>query len=268
MVGMIGRKQLSEALYLSCVENYFLAWMAQMYPVERLYAQSFVGMRRVFADFSANAKYDDYSAVPRIQDTAERTGIVSHAFYGDCSVSDVETLVREQKDNELCIVRVNRIFQELYKRIPWREDHFLCIGRDFRWINQYPLSEGQFSADQFARFFGNAVIVYRAEDLSLLPHDENTPRIAGQMDFTFSVPSAMRAVEDAVGILRITRRRLEKFYQGNAAEFVLKEEVRMLDQLFLRIGLERIRGMTDTQKLHAEFVQIAALEKKLKETMA
>ena len=69
---MIGKKELSEALALSCVEKYFLAWLKSEYDVSSLYGYSFVEIKRVLEDFAKGARYEDYRSVPRVQPPVPR----------------------------------------------------------------------------------------------------------------------------------------------------------------------------------------------------
>ena len=48
----ITKKDVMEALGLSCVENYFLAWLKQYYDVTKLYRYSFIGIDELFQSFS------------------------------------------------------------------------------------------------------------------------------------------------------------------------------------------------------------------------
>ena len=61
----------------------------------------------------------------------------------------------------------------------------------------------------------------------------------------------------------------ESFLSGGAGiEDILNGEILFLDKLYLRIGLERIRGGMDTQKFYSDFERIVASEKKLKEIIS
>lgn len=71
---MITKREITEALALSCVESYFLAWLAKRFDVSKLYGESFVPIGQVFDDFAQGAKYEAYEGVPRIQETAEKAG--------------------------------------------------------------------------------------------------------------------------------------------------------------------------------------------------
>ena len=46
---MLGKKELSETLGLSCVEKYFAAWLCKFTDVAKLYGASFVSMAQVLA---------------------------------------------------------------------------------------------------------------------------------------------------------------------------------------------------------------------------
>ena len=65
---MINKKEISEALALSCVESYFLAWLGKYYDVSNLYGHSFISLKQAFDDFSHGAMYQNYCYLPRLQD--------------------------------------------------------------------------------------------------------------------------------------------------------------------------------------------------------
>ena len=78
---MISKIEITNTLSLSCVENYFLAWLNEYYDVSNLYGQSYIPIERIFDDFSHGATYENYCSIPRLQDIAEEVGIVSHCYY-------------------------------------------------------------------------------------------------------------------------------------------------------------------------------------------
>ena len=52
---MITKKEISETLSLSCVENYFLAWLNRYYDVTKLYGNSSISLKQAFDDFANGA---------------------------------------------------------------------------------------------------------------------------------------------------------------------------------------------------------------------
>ena len=80
---MLTQKELTEVFYLSCVENYFLAWLNKYYDISKLYGTEFISLSKVFNDFSNGATYENYINNKRIQDIAEDYGITIHEYYNN-----------------------------------------------------------------------------------------------------------------------------------------------------------------------------------------
>lgn len=124
----ITKRDVADTLYLSCVENYFLAWLGKIYDVTKLYGSSFVGIGQIFDDFSRGATYENYCNIPRLQDVAEEYGIVRHE-YKRCSAKDAVRVLREQPKSTLSLARVNMNFFEGYKRASWPGGSLYLPGR-------------------------------------------------------------------------------------------------------------------------------------------
>lgn len=271
---MLGKKELSETLGLSCVEKYFAAWLRKFTDVAKLYGASFVSMAQVLDDFAHGATYQNYCYLPRLQDIAEEYGIVSHE-YVPCSAKRAEEILRELSPDALGLIRVNTSFFTEFKRSSWREDHYVCVNGDLKWINEYPLSEGVFTAERFAQVYDGAVCVYKTARLDNCPDDLATQAILKQ-DFSDSAfPLSLDKAEEAAGVLRMTRKRLEKFYEAkeNVRE-VLSKENALLDRIYFNIRLRLIReerGEKADSAAHGEIRKsmkaVAEFEKKLREEL-
>lgn len=267
---MIDKKELSEALGLSCVENYFLAWLNERYEVKKLYGNSFVSAGQVFDDFSRGATYENYCHIPRLQDIAEDYGIVKHKYLPCGSKAALEA-IRSQNTDELCLVRVNTRFFLNRKRASWREDHYICVDKDLRWINEYPLSEGAFTEEGFSEVYDGGLCIYSFGDLTAEPADECTEKIRRQ-SFETLPKIGLQRYEGAVGILRITRKRLRGYYSENEeVEKVLKEEIPLLNKLYFKARMKQIKQLKCGREEHfsteEEMREIVEYEKKLKEAM-
>lgn len=120
---MITKREITEALALSCVESYFLAWLAKRFDVSKLYGESFVPIGQVFDDFAQGAKYEAYEGVPRIQETAEKAGIAAHVYSVfpmgvPGSREKLAECLKNQREEDLCLMHVNEAFFAEYKRKP------------------------------------------------------------------------------------------------------------------------------------------------------
>ncbi len=238
---MVTKRAVSDALGLSCVEYYYLSWLSQYYPVEKLFAQSFVPVKKVLNDFSSGSKYELYDGIPRVQDTAEYCGVTDHEFR-TLSCEQALKYISAQGYYDLCIVRVNDAFFENSKRRAWREDHYVAVDKKLGWVNEYPLSEGTFTDDEFERVYGGATCCFFLKDLKAEPNDEVTDKIIRQDFGGINADISAEAFESALGILRVTRKRMQRFYKGNirVAE-VLSEENMLLDRLYFAACMKRIK---------------------------
>lgn len=238
---MVTKRAVSDALGLSCVEYYFLAWLSQYYQVERLYAQSFVPVKQVFEDFAHGSRYESYGGIPRVQDTAERYDITGHGFY-EVPADKARKQIATQGRDELCVVRVNDAFFENSKRRAWRDDHYVAADGKLGWVNEYPLSDGTFTESEFDRMYGGAVCMFFLKDLKAEPNDEVTDKIAGQDFDGINTDISAEAFERALGILRVTRKRLQRFYRNNTrVKDILSEENMLLDRLYFTACIKRIK---------------------------
>lgn len=238
---MLTKKEISEALALSCVESYFLAWLKRYYDVKKLYGNSFVGLKQVFDDFSHGAMYQNYCDIPRLQDIAEENGIVEHKYHS-CGGEEAIVLLNSQPQDALCLIRVNTAFFTGFKRSSWREDHYICVDKDLKWINQYPLSEGAFTKERFLEVYDGAVCIYRLADTTQAPTDCIALQYKAQ-DFSIQdLPKGLGELESAIGILRVSRKRLEEFFAENTVirELLHKENVCM-DKIYFQIHLRRLK---------------------------
>lgn len=272
---MLSKNEIANALGLSCVEKYFLPWLEKNYDITALYGSSFVSLSQVFDDFAHGAAYENYGYLPRLQNTAEDYGIVSHRYIV-CSAEEAINKIKNADKERLCLIRVNTEFFVNFKRASWREDHYVYVNGDMDWINEYPLSSGRFGKDGFAAVYDGAMCEYKKEDLSVVPPETATNGFISQtFDFT-GLPASIGKLEAAVGILRVTRKRLEKFYKDKSGiADLLRAENLILDKLYFDLHISAVRNrLSDAEKtdyakklLSGCLDEIIASEKKIAEEL-
>ena len=244
---MLTKKEISETLGLSCVEYYFLAWLKKYYDITKLYGHSFISLGQVFDDFSHGATYQNYCYLPRLQDVAEEYGVVEHMFYA-CSGSEALELLRKQSQDVLCMIRVNTSFFTGFKRSSWREDHYVCVNDKLEWINEYPLSEGRFTVENFLQVYDGGVCIYRLNDASVSVPDFASEGFRTQLFRVKDLPTSLGALESAIGILRVTRKRLEKYYvDKEGVRALLHKENVFLDKLYFDVHLRRLQELKNVE---------------------
>ena len=81
------------------------------------------------------------------------------------------------------------------------------------------------------------------------------------------IPNKLCDLESAVGILRITRKRLKEYYKDNILAYtVLTEEVDLLDKLYLQIRRDILKGNLN-KNFKDSIDSIIFFEKKLCEVL-
>lgn len=268
---MISRKELTETLSLSCIESYFLAWLAKYYDITKLYGHSFIPLKRVFTDFVGGARYENYRGVPRIQDRAEDCGITAHEFYplperSAWTGEEALKYVRTADENNLCLIRVNEKFFDDSKLRAWRDDHYICVDKNLHWANQYPLSEGNFSEERFKEIFGGAVCAYFCNDTTKEMPDDNKEGIKNQKDFEINCSLTLMQLESAVGIMRMTRARMSEYYaeQLKVSE-LYKAEVNILNKMYFDIHRKLLRQGNELIDVSGIIEELSAIERKIAE---
>ena len=263
---MMNKNDLLNQLHLSCVENYFLAWLSKYYDVSKLYGLEFRSVVDILDDFSKDITYENYYKISRIQDLAKKYNIVNKMVFSN-NAYDALSIIENLDDNSLCLMKVNNLFYKELPRTPWRDDHFILVDSKLNWINQYPLSEGTFTYGDYVRCYDNLLLIYQINDLTISLEDEITSKIKNQLFNLKGIPAKLSDLESAVGILRITRKRLKEYYKDNILAYtVLTEEVDLLDKLYLQIRRDILKGNLN-KNFKDSIDSIVFFEKKLCEVL-
>ena len=263
---MMNKSDLTKQLYLSCVENYFLAWLSKYYDVSNLYSVEFRSVVNILNDFTCDISYENYNMIKRLQDISEEYQITSHTLF-TYNVDELYEYLEEVRSNDLILIRVNQKFINKYLRQSWRDDHYIVIDKNLRWINQFPLSLGTFTYDELKEYYDNQVLTYKLNYIKFKPMDHITSLIINQKFNLKGIPVKLNDLESAIGVIRITRKRLKEYYKDNTLAYaVLTEEVDLLDKLYLQIRRDILKG-NFTKNFKDSIDSIIFFEKKLCEVL-
>jgi hypothetical protein len=271
----MNKEELSKALSISCVENYFLVWAKEYFDIRELYYQSFLPMNEIISDFlQNNAEYADYKKLKRIQDLAEDAGFTTHTLY--------ENLITGNFYNNLVLMRVNKSFFESSKLVPWRSDHYICINKDdcgFKCINNYPLGLIDLSAEDLQKYFDKAVLSYAFKDCARQEylsekHEAAFDRIIGsESGFEITENYNLKNLRDALGILKVSRKRTYEWLKlmNERKQFLLDDEIcgifkkniSDIEKLFMHIELSIIRNKADYEYIKTKLEEINGTEKQI-----
>lgn len=219
-------KEISKINYLSCVEAYFGAWIEDYVPVAAFYQNSYIPWGQIVNDFSnSEVSYANYTGIERIQDFAERIGFVSHKKTREIPIS-------LDKKN-LTLVSVNDKFFKSVK--PWRSDHYIAINKygtkEISYINEYPLEEGKISIEDFPSVYGGDCIEFEIVGTG---REINGLMLANMVRIDhpdFIVLLSPIRLRDAIGILRVSRKRMVEWSRWSQSKIPEQKIMAMMDQI-------------------------------------
>ncbi len=220
----------TEAPALSCVESYFIPWLKEKYPVEKLYSETIVSFCSAEKLLSQN-NFESI-ALPRIQDIAERSGIVNHEkrkYHGE-----------NPKDSEMILLRVNPCYFR-GKQVAWREDHFVrLIAQSKKYtyvVNEYPAEIRKMPID--AQWLQGECLIYHINGgISSEPSRAQLP-----MDCVESKGvEIMEQLRDVLMVYRISLKRLSACYPQDAE---VKKLLEKADVMFFKSVIAAKKGFED-----------------------
>ncbi len=259
------KEDIKNALSLSCVENYFLGYFKNKFDIRALYVNSFLPFDKVMDDMiNGDVKYE-YYPLERLQNTAELLGITTH----------VKKVKFNYFPNRLNLIRVNKNFFKNIKLLPWRNDHFIVIEKindQFRFINNYPLSEGIIQKDIIAEIFDGTALVFCETDNF---NEDVYEQLCNNRYVNFKDNKIneyqiskinMQNLRDALLILKISRKRLIEWvkFESERKNFADISKiidsgnkiVKMFDDLIITLQLQHLRKTFDGEIINKKFDEL------------
>ena len=234
-----------QVLYLSCVEDYILRWYGPCFA--ELFCNSYLPAEKIFSDLlSGRKEYARYDAIQRIQDIGVELGTIERRACADAN---------EAQDGDLLLMRVNRKFFERYRRIPWRDDHYIWLTKKenaYIFFNQYPNDSGEMTETERAECFGGKYLLYarsgtadkRREREFALKQVEGILR--GNGELLFGGTESGITLRNAVGIWKISRARLALWFsevcERQDIGIAYAQIAKKLNDIFIRFELANVRG--------------------------
>lgn len=267
-------KDILKVHYLSCVEAYFGAWIQKFLDLRMLYCESWLSWNDILKIFiTSKIQYANFYGIRRIQDLAECAGIVKHIRRDD--LNDLSS-----KKNILNLLSVKKEF--FHSQMPWREDHFIAVlsfsEKNIRYINQYPLSKGKISKIDLLKSFGGVNLIFElntqkhVDKIFVDKHREQIKKIVlYEEKFKFRAVSE-RSLLDALGVLRISRRRTLEWANKYIKEDFLKtkiqqnmrEQLLLADKAYSHVQYNLLKGQTMETSEQEELVKKLASFDKMK----
>ena len=271
---------------ISCVENYFLGWcMEQGIGAEILYNRTYLPAGEILADFIySDTRFENYDKIERIMAVAEGYGVTGHLMAVGLNLENIDSAIR---GGRLALVEVNEHFFENIARKPWRDDHYIWLtektDKGYLYLNNYPLSAGEISVKELTGIYNGRTLVYDKKDgiAPVFVRDDAERQIwkiiyTDHMDFTLPEDVDLTALRDAMGILKITRRRLADWFkaagtmgrltkreQTNSLIRFLRDYCAELNGFYVRLEAAILRKKSDLDKAREAVSNIIDREREL-----
>lgn len=274
----MNKTDMADALSLSCVENYFLAFFQNHFDERGLYCASFRQLGVVLRDFCfGHARYEQYGGVKRIQDLAETLGLTKHSLSDKLNLSG---------PGELTLIRVNERFFDGAKLLPWRTDHFIYVFREdgqIRYFNHYPLSGGTMTEERLCEIYDGCTLSFRLAGAADESRQDKYCRAqldamtdAGETGIGLTAHN-LQGVRNACGILKVLRRRTAQWLRlmgergliayDEALASALAAQIGLYDKLFLAIELQTARARIDPVGFEKKTEELFQTEQALAQMM-
>ena len=217
---MRNKELISNVLSISCVENYFLGWFKELKIDYRIFfSKSYIPAVEILTDFLYNdCKFESYPKIERLMEAAERYSVTSHKCVTELDLN----LVDENIDDSLVLIEVNHSFFKS-KLTPWRADHYIWLTEkteeSYKYLNNYPLSEGVISATEVLKTFGGRTLIYKFKTIEVnCSLKDEVKSVFGSIinvenkKLVLNENINLQDLRNALGILKITRKRLAELF--------------------------------------------------------
>ena len=257
---------------LSCAENYFLYILfCNRYNYELLYYRSYLPMTDIFFSFTkGKEKYASYSKISRLPDVAVETGLAEFNLleYSDISGIDIDCDV-----NYLIGVKPEFI-EYRYKTKLWREDHYLLLCNktgdgEYGYVNDTPRDQGTIKLVELNENYNGKVLSIRLIR-GITSSDENVflssfkQRLSHQDNLkSFFCTSEYDNIRDALGVLRISRKRIKSYCSLYINTEFMDQYLQFLDQEYLALEYCRIKNRLDYDRINQDIAMMFEWDKEI-----
>lgn len=267
-----------EKMGITCVENY-LVWFLQNsgFKIENLYCDSYIEITKVINDFiSGNVSYENYNGLTRLQNVGFDLDCLEMKFYRDLGYDDLINMI--PKDNTFCLLAgmTPEFVKNIFKVMLWRDDHFIYIynktGNEINFLNDTPSLDVTCTQDEIRRNFNGLGILFSYksdinQNFLFNKISELVERVSIPETIICNITEipSLRGLRDAIGVLRISRRRIQNLSKIDLFSEYIKDYITFdndlnelnnnLNSFYSLLEYYNLRNKYDLQKIN-EFLSL------------
>lgn len=256
---------------LSCIEDYILYLLSEKKSEwEGIFCESFLCFDKVLEFISHGQSYSHFTGVPRLQETAEKLGLIKLTFIND------EIFSYELVKNEIFLFQVSEEFiKEKFNKVFWRNDHFMLFqyrgDGEFDYINDIPSCVGKISTLKMSEIYAKTIIKIDICENSYDDYKKGYQEIftknllyeEGKYD---KAAINFEILRDAIGISKVMVKRMEAFVRMFCESFSAYNYYNFLSDNYVKAEYMRVRGK-EMNGVNNMINEIEEEDKKFKENL-
>ena len=273
-------------LSMNRIENYFIDWCAEIgIGEEILFNKAFFPSYKILTDFMNSAKIENYDRINFVMTVAERYRAVRRFIFEELNFNGIDKALYE---GNLVLVKIKKtVVRNTVSSDSLLVNQFIRlidkIEDGYTYLNNSTLSKGKFAAAELNEICYDSILIYCALDrqeyrMDLIQKDaeQQLDRIVRAKDNIFEFPKDLNnftALRDAIGIIKITRRRLKEWFKTaiNLGYHIVTQElmwfmdsyIAKVEHIYFLLATAILRNHFNAEKIHVAISGIIAKEVKL-----
>lgn len=241
---------------LSCVEDYIIYILSKdTFNWPRIFYKSYCDIEEIINHLLfGGQEYSSIRFIERIQSTSTQNGILNLVHR---DLKDIESLDTKQF---FLLELKNGSTKDLLNINTWRSDHFVMLYKDvyskYLFVNDRPYITGSFEFKDLLKYAAKEYVldiqvinknigsvINREKVVQLEQKLKSETLLSGDLYLAFE------KIRDSVGVYRVVVKRLQAFFCSYGTSNFIEDEIKRIDNIYLRLEYMNIRKSYDLGKV-------------------
>ena len=256
---------------LSCVEDYVIYVLSrETYNWKCIFYKSYFDIEEIINYLLFKGQeYSSIKFIERIQNTLVNDGMLELV---QMNLEDIERIDSKQ----IFLMELNEsATKELLNINAWRNDHYIMCCKNtnglYTYVNDRPYLTGNFESAELKKYIGRehafsirvihkniGSIINRGKIVQLEQKLKSQVILSGNLYLGFG------KIRDSIGIYRVVVKRLQAFFCAYGTDKFIEDEIKRLDNIYLRLEYMNIRKNHDLDKVIALVGEATGIQKNVK----
>lgn len=257
---------------LSCVEDYIIYILGkETSNWVRIFYKSYFDVEEILNYLLfKNQEYSSVNFIERIQDTLVKDGILSLEQMCLKSIGGVR--------NFFLVELKQSATKELLNINTWRSDHFIMCSRnndgEYLYVNDRPYITGSLERSELLKYAAKEYVlivqVINKDIGTVITEDkiiQLEQKLKSETLLSGDLYFGLEKIRDGIGIYRVVVKRLQAFFCSYRINIFIKDEIRRIDNIYLKLEYMNIRKNYDLGKVNSLICEALYIQKTIKKKM-